>query len=277
MATLAVVAHHDPDGLLAPHVRYQLRQLRAVADRLVLVSTGLANSDADDLVDAVVRRPNRGYDFGSWKAGLDAVDGWAGFDRVILSNDSYVGPLVPAAELLARAATGAYGITTSRQAVPHVQSYFAAYDQRALGLPAFQQFWADLPMLQDRTAVIEACELGLARVLAAADVPPSSYFTATPHEERVMAARIAAHHRRPGLAQVAGAAAYLLQPWRDVTESPVLGLWDRVFDDARLPAVKVSLFARNPYRIDRGATLARLTRRFPEAFAGFGDYLARVA
>jgi hypothetical protein len=107
-------------------------------------------------------------------------------------------------------------------------------------------------------------------------VAPSSYFTATAHEERLMAARIAAHHRRPGPAQAAGAAAYLLQPWRRVAESPVLGLWDRVFDDARLPAVKVSLFTRNPYRIDRAAVLAKLTQRFPDAFAGFGDYLARV-
>ena len=70
--------------------------------------------------------------------------------------------------------------------------------------------------------------------------------------------------------------AYALQPVRRMVESPVLGLWDRVFDDARLPAVKVSLFSRNPYQIDRTAALARLTEQFPEAFEGFEAYLRRL-
>lgn len=271
MATLAVLAHYDRDGLVAPHVARQLRWLRPLADRLVLVSAGRLFDEVPD-ADEVIERDNTGYDFGSWRAGLEAVPDWTGYDRLILSNDSFVGPLVPPERLLGGADAQLYGITISPQVVRHVQSYFMVFDATALRHPALADFWRAMRPLDDRGAVIGAYELGLGRL----GLTLGSYFTPTRHEERLMAARMAAHHRRGPSRAAAHAAAYALQPVRRVVESPVLGLWDRVFDRARLPVVKVSLFTRNPYRIDRAAVLERLQASFPEDFAGFADYLRRV-
>ena len=234
--------------------------------------TGLAAADQ------VLQRENAGYDFGSWRAALQTVD-WTGYRRIILANDSIVGPLVPVEHLLAHMdATGcdAYGITMSRQAVPHIQSYFMVFGPAALQLPRFAAFWRDMELIDDRAAVIERYELGLGRLIAEAGLRTGSYFTATRHEERLMAARMASHHRRGPARPLAASAAYGLQPVRQVVESPVLGLWDRVFEQARLPVVKVSLFSRNPYRIDRAAVLQRLQQAYPDAFAGFPEYLRRI-
>ena len=55
----------------------------------------------------------------------------------------------------------------------------------------------------------------------------------------------------------------------------MLVLWDRALTGA-LPAVKVSLFTRDPYRIDREAALTRLEQRYPGAFEGFRGYLQRL-
>lgn len=279
MPTLAVLAHYDRDGEVADHVAYQVDRLRAAADRLVVVSScrltgpGRARFGA---ADEVVERANRGYDFGAWREGLLSVPDWAAFDRVIIANDSVVGPLKPVSQLLAGASADVFGITTSKQSVPHVQSYFMVFGRAVLRLPSFAAFWRDMELVDDRAQVIERYELGLGRLVADAGLRAGSYFTATPHEERLMAARIASHHRTGAARSMAGAAAYALQPMRQVVESPVLGLWDRVFDDARLPVVKVSLFSRDPYRIDRGAALARLVALYPAAFTGFGAYLQRI-
>lgn len=264
MSTLAVLAHYDPRGEIAQHVQFQIKQLRAVADRLVFVST--TASSAPSGVDEFLVRDNVGYDFYSWRTGLLASD-YQDFDRVILSNDSYVGPLVPVNRLLG---PGMRGITMSDQVKPHVQSYFMSFDRSVLNAD-FVSFWEQMRPLNDRQAVIDRYELGLAQF-----GPKSSYFTASAHEKRLMAARIAAHHRGTLVGGLAGATAYALQPVRKVAESPVLGLWDRVFDHARLPAVKVSLFTRNPYRIDRANALARLEHQFPSAFDGFASYLRDV-
>jgi lipopolysaccharide biosynthesis protein len=281
MATLAVLVHYDPHGEVADHVAYGVRQLRPVADRLLFVTAGPLSGKARsrlDLVDEVIERDNTGYDFGSWRAGLAAVPEWADYDKLVLANDSFVGPLVPAQSLLNAAGAGvdAYGITMSQQVVPHLQSYFMVFGPAVLRLPSFGEFWRDMVPLDDRAMVIERYELGLGRLLAASGLRLGCYFTPTAHEVRLMAARIASYHRAGAARPLAAAAAYCLQPVRRVVESPVLGLWDRVFDDARLPAVKVSLFSRNPYRIDRDAALARLQAAYPAAFDGFGAYLRRI-
>ncbi len=282
MATLAVLAHHDSQGEVARHVRYALGQLRTVADELVFVTTSgsldARSRAAIDGVDTLIQRPNTGYDFYSWHTGLSSVADWQEYDRVILANDSFVGPLVGVQHLLQHAqdrGADVYGITVSPQGVRHVQSYFTVLGPRALASRQVLRFWSELEPVDDRLQVIQRYELGFGRTVANAGLTLGSYFTATPHEERVMAARMASVARPPATKSLAAAAAYWLQPIRQATESPILGLWDRVFLDLRLPAVKVSLFTRNPYRIDRGAVLARLTELFPEAFGGFDAYLRR--
>ncbi len=282
MATLAVLVHYDPHGQIADHVRHTIDTLRPAADRLVFVTTASLTPDARarlDTVDEAIERPNTGYDFYSWRTGLLATPDWPDHDRVILANDSIVGPLAPAADLLAQmAATGAdaYGITISHQYLTHLQSYFMAFAPAVLRNPYFQAFWRAMPPIDDRERVIDDYELGLARLLNDTPATLAATFTPTRHEQRLMAARMASVHRSPATRPLAAAAAYALQPVRQAAESPVLGLWDRVFDDHRLPAVKVSLFSRNPYRIDREAVLRRLELRYPEAFRGFRGYLQRI-
>ena len=46
----------------------------------------------DDLV--VVRKPNVGYDFGSWSVAMSLMPSIATSDRLIIANDSMVGPFV---------------------------------------------------------------------------------------------------------------------------------------------------------------------------------------
>ena len=287
MATLAVLVHYDPHGMVADHVRHTIDTLRPAADRLVFVTTADLQPAARarlDTVDDVIARPNTGYDFYSWRTGLLANPDWPDHDRVILANDSIVGPLAPAASLLdhmAATGAGAYGITISHQYLTHLQSYFMAFAPTLLRNPYFHAFWHAMPAIDDRERVIDEYELGLARLLADLATPLAATFTPTPQERRLAASRnlrISAS-RRPlaaaayGLVRSAPAGEH--DPARGAF-SPVHVLWDRALTGA-LPAVKVSHFTR-PFRTvaQLRRDLQRLGEAAPDAFAGFAAYVGRV-
>jgi hypothetical protein len=74
MARGLILAHHDRHGIVDDHVVAAIHAYRAVADYLVVVSTSaraLPDTVAP-LVDRFIPRPNEGYDFCSWRAGIGA-------------------------------------------------------------------------------------------------------------------------------------------------------------------------------------------------------------
>ena len=286
-STLAVLVHYDPNGEVAHHVRFALQQLRGAADRLVFVSTaGLtaAGRGSLGLADDVIERPNSGYDFMSWRTGLRAVADWWAYDRVILANDSVVGPLRPVADLVARqdaVGADAFGITVSPQYVTHLQSYFMSFRQPLVSQAYFRAFWEAMPSLDDRERVIDEYELGLARLLGDMGAGLGAFFVPSAAERRLGSSRSLRTFatRRPlaagayGLVRPAGAAEH--DPRRGAF-SPVHMLWDRALTGA-LPAVKVAHFTRPTRTPDQlRGDLRRLARAHPQAFEGFAEYVRRV-
>ena len=87
---VAIVAHFDPLDRLAPAVIEMLSCLENTLDRVVLVSTSPVDTDALPQVGKVelIVRPNIGYDFYSYRVGLDRV--WNDANKVLLINTSIV-------------------------------------------------------------------------------------------------------------------------------------------------------------------------------------------
>ena len=95
MARVLILAHHDRHGVVDDHVVAAIHAYRAVADYLVVVSTSaraLPDTVAP-LVDRFIPRPNEGYDFCSWRAGIGALGEAGACDELICVNDSVYGPL----------------------------------------------------------------------------------------------------------------------------------------------------------------------------------------
>ena len=90
-----IFAHYDRDGVIDPHVQYALQCYREVVNCLIVVSTSataLPESIAQH-VDQFISRPNKGYDFCSWKKGMESLGDYRQFDEIICCNDSVYGPL----------------------------------------------------------------------------------------------------------------------------------------------------------------------------------------
>jgi rhamnosyltransferase len=162
-----VVAHYDPQGRLDTHL-YEL--VRALPGPVVFVSTGLSEAEAKRLGEhaRVVTRPNVGYDFFSYRTGIELLgDSLPQQDGLVILNSSFV--TVDPRRLLDRyfaqfsADTHMLGITRSHQREPHIQSYWVGFGPPVLRSPAFLEWWNSVQPISDKTQVVRTYELGMTR------------------------------------------------------------------------------------------------------------------
>jgi rhamnosyltransferase len=284
MPTLAVLAHFDPHGLVAPHVSRHLDALVAYADEVLVVSTATLLPEAARELSGrarLIERPNTGYDFTSWKVGLEHLPGWTDADRLLLANDSVVGPLVPYADL-AQTMVGrgaqAWGAAVNLEVEPHLQSFALGFERDVVSSPLFAAFWSGLAPVATRREVILRYELGLSRLLRTAGFTLGGYFEPTSRDVAVGRARrtraafsagVAARNLR---AAQRGVRTFLLdgQPF-----NPMIAWWDRA-TDRRLPFVKLETLRDDPYGQGRDRMLATLEDALPVEMAGVREYLART-
>ncbi len=97
---------YDRRGRIDDFVLYALSRLREHADRIVAVVNGelLEESRArlEAVADDVLERENTGMDIWGQKAGLDLLgDEIARYDEVVLTNDTWFGPVRPFAPVFA--------------------------------------------------------------------------------------------------------------------------------------------------------------------------------
>lgn len=279
MSRLAVMAHYDPLGRVAPHVRRHVLALCEAVEDLHVVSTAeLRPPDRSWLRRRarLTERTNVGYDFYSYKAGLDAATDLGSYDEVVLCNDTYVGPLRDYGEIfeeMARCPVDFWGLSASQRIRPHVQSFFVAFRPWVSTSRAFTRFWSDMTPLDDRQSVIHHYEVGLTAALADAGFVWQPYFHETEREHGLARRRVAwwALHRRPiphSRRDVRRLTGNAREPW-----NPAIGLADSALADGRLPYVKLDTLRYDPYGLDTERLLTLCERSFPDTFDGVRDYL----
>lgn len=286
MSRLAVVATYDTEGRLWPHLRRQIEAYAAAAE-VVLVSAGGLGEEDRAWAEAraqVVERGNSGYDFASYKAGLDAAGDLSRFDLVVLTNDSYIGPVVPPEQIFEEmAARGVdfWGLTRNGEMGDHVQSYFVGFSPTAVASDAFVEFWGDFEPLDDRGQVIRRYEVGLTRRLADAGLTYDTYFVPRASEHRLARARRSwmgvnitfDPDTDPHLLPNKTAEWDLMRTIGNQPPNPCITMADSVLDGGRLPIVKIETLRDDPYALDAEALLWSCERAYPGVFAGVRDYL----
>lgn len=168
----AIFCHFDANGEVNGSAKHLLAGLAEAGLDVVAVSNSpsLSAQGADALAEhsmIVLHRRNVGYDFGAYRDGLAALGDLSGYQSILLVNDSVIGPFAPLAPLLSRLNDSAdvWGLTDSRERGWHLQSYFLAFSQRALGHPAFSSFWQNYRTIGSKDWAVHAGELALSRTL----------------------------------------------------------------------------------------------------------------
>ncbi|MBG6083551.1 rhamnan synthesis F family protein [Zhihengliuella flava] len=281
MSLLVVMAHFDFERRLREHTLRTLEALSADSDRVVVVSTsGLREQDLARLPPRVefIARANYGYDFYSYKWALDAVGNFGDFDRLVICNDSFVGPLVPLRDVVDSTQARScdlMGMTYSHHHGGHVQSFFMSVNSHVARSRAFRRFWQDMEPVTNRMDVIHKYEIGFSRAIENAGFTLGSYFQPS-EEEEVLAQdrylwfrehRIDATYPDKVLAElhpfVPGS-----KPW-----NPAVAYADRVLDNNRLPLLKFDTLRFDPYELGSRRLLTACEERKPEAFRGVSSFL----
>lgn len=177
-ARWVVYSTYDAEGRAAPHASDQVREYRRLGFDVLVVDTSPRLSAArreawTSGATAWFDRANTGYDFGSYRAGVDWLLESTGATpsqlALVLANDSCFGPYFPLDRVFDRFDAApplprkVFGITDSLQYGHHLQSYWLYFRPDTAGLAV--DFLRAMPTARDREEAIERGELGLGAYL----------------------------------------------------------------------------------------------------------------
>lgn len=271
-----VFAHYDARGNVADYVLYYLDALLAEVDQLIVVSTAALDESARQRLETrdlkLIVRENHGYDFYSYRAGIEQLD-LDGFDELVLCNDSVFGPFLSLASLFQRAQlkdAELLGLTASVEVAFHLQSYFLVFRRGVFLNDDFQNFWRDLKPLNDKRRIIEEQEVGLTQFFAS-----RGYRTAVLYDSdeadlgrrvfRSLGYYLGALRRRMFEKEFWTTVFLVLRRKKRPGVNPTHADWQYLLEDLEFPFVKIELLRDNPRQLKN-------VRDWPRIISGMGDY-----
>jgi lipopolysaccharide biosynthesis protein len=232
--TLVLFAHFDLQGIVDPYVVHYLEALHGLGATIVFVSGSLSLEPESvapirSLCAGIYTRRTLSLDFGSWHLAWCILRerGWSldQFDRFVIANDSVFGPLFPIEEMWSSFHDAdMYGAIESTQIVPHLQSFFLAWDLNSRTRPFLDDFWNDFQYVVHKGTLIWRYEIGLSRRARTAGLSVKPF---------VSAATIETTYRR--------SSAQLWASRRSARNNGTLYSWDGLIEDFRFPFLKAVL------------------------------------
>lgn len=282
LSALVVMAHYDVDRVLRAHTQRTIATFAADADQVVVVSTSGADEDSLAQLPENVRfvtRPNVGYDFYSYKWGLDLVPDHPDFDQIVVANDSFIGPSVPLRRILTSPQAATYdlmGMTWSLSHGAHAQSFFFVVGRQVARSRGFRSFWKDMEPVSDRTRVIRAYEVGLSRAVREAGFSLGGYFE--PSEEEFELSRRRFRHHSDVRLHITHREKFLseLTDWsadQTLYFNPAAAMADRFLLEDRLPLLKFDTLRFDPYELGVDRLLTAAEEQKPEVMRGVRAFL----
>lgn len=278
------MAHFDPDAQLADHTKRFIEQLIGVCDKVILVTTSGLDPRSQLWAESqapltVIERPNEGYDFMSYRTGLEAA-ALSEATELVVCNDSFVGMTSSLRRIwrtMARKRCDFWGITMNAEIAPHVQSYFMVFRPGVAMSAAFRSFWSNVRVLPTKTDVIHAYEIGLSQHLIAEGFLPAAFFVPSTREtwralERQRWCWDPNYFPQSlrNQSRLTRAAIDSYRSW-----NPTILLADHVLRH-RLPLLKLQVLREDPAQLGATGLLDKCEARFPDLFSGVRAYVERT-
>ena len=165
--TAFVIAHHHQEGHLTKNLFDHVRYIHRFAEKIIFVSTKLNKNSIQKLKPYanVIVRKNEGYDFYSYKVGLNAISNILDVEHLIFFNSSFLttDPSKLYKKYLSSITDdGFYGISSCSAPRYHIQSYFFSFfGKQIIQSKAFDEWWEKIELTNDREAVIQKYEVGM--------------------------------------------------------------------------------------------------------------------
>lgn len=182
---LTIFSHFDKDNHIADYVTFYLKSLSTFSD-IIFVSTSKSLSDEEiekikPFCRDIVVKENYGYDFGSWKSGLNLIGQQLNdYNNLILCNDSVFGPLFNLEDIFKKMSVQKYDIwsmTDNQEICYHLQSFFIVYHRTAFTHKLFTDFWNNFKIYEDKQTLIIENEVKFSNCLINSNLRVGAYFS----------------------------------------------------------------------------------------------------
>lgn len=172
MKRLCIYVTYDPENVVDDYIGYMLRELRALADCLLVVcnydhiAKGIGN--VEPYADQIFYRDNAGFDAGAYQEILRRIDQIDEYDEMILSNDTFFGPFVPLDSIFGKMESGPcdfWGL--NRRHIPlhdFIASFFMVFRRRTIQ-PVTEYICNCMPENMCREDVLRLFEQGISNEL----------------------------------------------------------------------------------------------------------------
>lgn len=172
-SAVAIIAHHDPFGEIDASMRALTWEISRCGITPIICTTarpGLVAQwnlrDFHNQPALVLSRPNRGYDFGSWAAVIEAMPELRECE-VFLVNNSLIGPFGSMEKIFAAARDAnkdVWALTGSHQIRPHLQTYFLRLAPGLTGRASIRDFFGSVGSVEPKMAQMQRYEIGFTRM-----------------------------------------------------------------------------------------------------------------
>ncbi|MCB1192166.1 MAG: hypothetical protein H7A23_08685 [Leptospiraceae bacterium] len=170
---LCLFANYDGLNKIHDYVIYNLQKIKELNFEILLIVTSKELPDSEirkvsNIVDKIIFRENIGYDFGSWKKGLEIVGDYDKYEQIFITNDSVYGPIYDLGEVfetMEKRGLDMWGLTDSFENRYHAQSYFLVFSQKIIQSEFFKNFWNSVKYYPNalKSRIIQQYEIGLSR------------------------------------------------------------------------------------------------------------------
>ena len=175
MKSICIFAHFNKNNNLEDYVIDYLNSIKELVDEIIFVSTSDIKPYKIDLLNTLVNKiiikENKGYDFGSWKEGLFFIkNNYENLPKeIILCNDScYISENLfkkTVTSMRSNKKLDFWGITRNHTFGEHIQSYFIVLNHRVLKDKEFWNFIYKFEHQNRKIDYISKYEYGLTNFL----------------------------------------------------------------------------------------------------------------
>lgn len=165
----------DKNSQLHDYVIYYLKSLAKYFDIHYITTAEKLHTNQENIsvlktiCKSITVRKNEGYDFGSWKFGIqEYYEDIINYDGLLLANDSVYGPIFDLTHFIdtvERSKCDVMAMTDSNEIDFHLQSYFVFYKQHVVKSTIFKKFWDNVSIQGDKWDIIKRYEIGLSQRL----------------------------------------------------------------------------------------------------------------
>lgn len=170
---IAVIAHFDFGREWGENFISLLRSVAEVVDQVIVVTTAdMPRLPVDFIRTTLIRRPNIGYDFYSYRVGIEAAfSEYECIEGILILNSSLC--LLDESKFRKTLleifrndkSLSAFGLTASQQIYSHIQSYLIYFDLEYLPKFWLRNFFNLVEPLNTKFEVVVRYEIGLTKAL----------------------------------------------------------------------------------------------------------------